>query len=141
VIILDTNIVSEFMTSQPAHSVLQWLNEQVTGQLYLTTITIAEITYGLGAMPEGKRQIFLSRRFKEFINKGFTGRILPFDINSAELYGEIMSHRKVIGRPMSTFDGQIAAIVKSTGFTLATRNVKDFQDSDIELINPFEPAP
>lgn len=129
------------MTSQPTHSVLQCLNEQVAGQLYLTTINIAEIAYGLGAMPEGKRQKFLSGRFKEFVNRGFTGRILPFDINSAELYGDIMSRRKAFGRPMSTFDGQIAAIAKSTGFTLATRNVKDFRDSDIELINPFEPAP
>ena len=137
-IILDTNIVSEFMTSQPENSVLQWLNNQPPSQLYLTTITIAEITYGLGAMPEGKRQQFLSERFEEFVNMGFTGRILPFDIHSAKLYGDIMSHRKAIGRPMSTLDGQIASIAKSTGFTLATRNIKDFQDSDIKIINPFE---
>ncbi len=136
-IILDTNVVSEFMTSQPDNSVLQWLNEQTPSQLYLTAITIAEIAYGLGAMPEGKRQQFLSERFEEFVKLGFTGRILPFDAPAARFYGDIMSHRKAIGRPMSTFDGQIASIAKSTGFSLATRNVKDFKECNIEVINPF----
>ena len=136
-IIIDTNIVSEFMTSQPDDSVLQWMNNQLANQLYLTTITIAEITYGLGIMPDGKRQKFLSESFAVFLKKGFTSRILSFDLSSAKLYGEIMSRRKIIGRPMSSFDGQIASIAKSTGFSIATRNVKDFKSVNIELINPF----
>lgn len=136
-IILDTNVVSAFMTSQPDKSVLQWMNKQAPNQLYLTTITLAEIAYGLGTMPAGKRRQFLSGRFESFIDMGFTGRILDFDAASAKVYGDIMSHRKSIGRPMSIFDGQIASIAKIHGFSLATRNVKDFKDSDIVLINPF----
>ena len=126
------------MTSQPDYSVLQWMNKQVPGQLYLTAITLAEVAYGLGSMPAGKRQQFLSERFDSFIDMGFTGRILVFEAASAKIYGDIMSHRKSIGRPMSIFDGQIASIAKTHGFSLATRNIKDFKDSNIELINPFK---
>ena len=136
-IILDTNVVSEFMTSQPDNSVLQWMNKQVPGQLYLTTITLAEIAYNLDTRPPGKRRQFLSERFESFVDMGFTGRILDFDTASARIYGNIMSHCKTIGRPISILDGQIASIAKSNHFFLATRNVKDFKDSDINLINPF----
>ena len=107
-IILDTNIISEFMVSQPADSVLQWMNKQQVNSLYLTSITIAEISYGLGTMPTGKRQQFLINGFESFIKNGFSDRILSFDFSSGKLYGEIMSYRKTIGRPMSVFDGQIA---------------------------------
>jgi len=137
-IILDTNIVSEFMISQPADSVLQWMNQQQPDSLYLTSITIAEISYGLGAMPTGKRQKLLTDGFEAFIKNGFSDRVLSFDFSSAKLYGDIMSHKKAIGRPMSVFDGQIAAIAKLTGFSIATRNVKDFKECDIDIINPFD---
>lgn len=125
------------MSPSPENSVIQWLNNQRTSELFLTTITIAEVIYGLDVMPEGKRKVFLAERFNAFVQKSFTGRILPFDESSAHLYGKIMSHRKAIGKPMSTFDGQIAAIAKSTSFTIATRNVKDFVECKINIINPF----
>ena len=137
-IILDTNVVSEFMTSPPASQVLYWLNAQDVASLYLSTITIAEIGYGLRAMPDGKRCQLLSERFEQFIDEAFTQRILSFDENAARVYGEIMCHRKEIGCPMSSLDGQIAAIARSRGFYVATRNIKDFVHCQIELINPFE---
>ena len=136
-IILDTNVVSEFMTSPPASQVLDWLNAQDVSSLYLTTIAIAEIGYGLRAMPEGKRSRLLSERFEQFIEAAFSQRILPFDENAARIYGEVMCQRKEMGRPMSNLDGQIAAIARSRGFTVATRNIKDFKHCQIELINPF----
>jgi len=136
-IILDTNIVSEFMTSPPASQVLNWLNAQDVTSLYLSTITIAEIGYGLRAMPEGKRRQLLSERFERFAHEAFTQRILSFDEGAARTYGEIMCHRKEMGCPMSNLDGQIAAVARSRGFCVATRNIKDFEHCQIELVNPF----
>lgn len=137
-IILDTNVVSEFMASQPMPEVLEWLNQQRISQVYLSTVTLAEINYGLKAMPSGKRQALLTERFDNFITKGFTGRLLPFDAACAKHYGDIMSQRNALGKPMSAFDGQIAAIAKSKDFTLATRNIKDFLSCGITLVNPFD---
>ena len=137
-IILDTNVISEFMTSKPEESVRNWLNKQVSLSLYVSTITIAEIGYGLRAMPQGKRQRLLNDRFEQFIDLVFDTRILSFEEKAAKKYGEVMGHRKEIGRPMSVCDGQIAAIAKTTGFCVATRNIKDFEECQIKLINPFE---
>ncbi len=137
-IILDTNVVSEFMTSPPSGSVLSWLNDQDVASLYLTSITIAEITYGLSVLPMGKRRILLDERFKLFVASAFEQRILTFDESAAYIYGDILAHRRKSGRPMSCFDGQIAAIARSKGFAIATRNIKDFQDCQLQLINPFE---
>ena len=136
-IILDTNVVSEFMTSPPDGAVLNWLNAQETTSLYLSTITIAEIGFGLNAMPPGKRRRLLQERFEQFVATAFDQRILSFDQDAARIYGEILGHRREIGRPMSNFDGQIAAIARSRDFGLATRNVKDFEECQILLVNPF----
>ena len=136
-IVLDTNIVSEFMTSPPAEPVTAWLNTQEATQLYFTTISIAEIGFGLRVMPAGRRRQLLTDRFERFLAAAFESRVLSFDEDAAHAYGEIRGHRKEQGRPMSNFDGQIAAIAKTQGFAVATRNTKDFEDCGLELINPF----
>jgi len=136
-IVLDTNVVSEFMTSPPSEAVFNWLNAQDAAELYLTTITTAEIVFGLSAMPEGGRRRLLSDRFEQFLSSAFESRILFFDVEAARAYGEIRAHRRRLGRPMSNFDGQIAAIARTTGCAVATRNVKDFEDCGLELFNPF----
>ena len=136
-IVLDTNVVSEFMTSPPTDSVLAWLNAQDTASLYLTTITIAEINFGLEVMPQGRRRQLLTERFEQFVKTAFLSRILPFDEAAAHVYGKIRAYRRSQGRPMSNFDGQIAAIAKIQGYAVATRNIKDFENCGIELINPF----
>ena len=136
-IILDTNVLSEFMTSPPSGVVLEWLNSQDAASLYVTPISIAEVCYGLQAMPEGKRRRLLEDRFEQFIISAFASRILNFDESAARLYGELRAYRRKIGRPLSNFDGQIAAIARSHGFSLATRNVTDFEHCLVELINPF----
>jgi hypothetical protein len=137
VIILDTNVVSEFMTSPPASSVLSWLNAQETSALFLTTITIAEIGFGLRTMPNGKRRDMLTERFEQFVTTAFEQRILPFDEDAARVYGDVLAHRREIGRPISSLDGQIAAIARSRGFSVATRNIRDFEECQVDLINPF----
>ncbi|MCY4426198.1 MAG: type II toxin-antitoxin system VapC family toxin [Halieaceae bacterium] len=136
-IILDTNVLSEFMTSPPSSAVADWLNAQDSMSLYITSISIAEIYYGLQVMPEGKRQRLLEDRFEQFIATAFASRLLNFDESAARIYGEIKAYRKKIGRPLSDFDGQIAAIARTYGFSLATRNLTDFEHCLIELINPF----
>ena len=139
-IILDTNIVSEFMTSPPATPVLNWLNAQDTTSLYLSTITFAEIGFGLSVMSPGKRRRLLQERFEQFVATAFDQRILSFDQDAARIYGEILAHRREIGRPMSNFDGQIAAIARSRGFGVATRNVRDFEGCGIVVVDPLSGA-
>jgi predicted nucleic acid-binding protein len=125
------------MTSPPAGPVLNWLNAQDTTSLYISSITIAEIGFGLYVMPAGNRRRLLHERFEQFVATAFDQRILSFDEDAARIYGEILGHRREIGRPMSNLDGQIAAIARSRGFGVATRNVKDFEECQILLVNPF----
>jgi predicted nucleic acid-binding protein len=139
-IVLDTNVVSETMRVSPSTVVLDWLNSRATSSLFLTSVTIAEIEYGLKSLPEGRRRRSLTERFGRFITQAFEERIMNFDQHAARVYGDIMAHRKRIGRPMSVQDGQIAAMARLKGFSLATRNTRDFLDCEIELINPFKPG-
>ncbi len=138
-ILVDTNIVSEVMRVAPSGAVLAWLNDQDSNSLHIATITIGEIEYGLGLriLPAGKRRVQLKDRFEQFIARAFARRILAFDESAARAYGDVMGLRKEIGRPMSVPDGQIAAIARSNGFAIATRNVGDFEECGIDLIDPF----
>ena len=136
-IILDTNVVSEMMKTAPSRTVLDWLNAQDAASLYVTTITLAEIGYGLRLLPDGQRRRLLAERFDRFIARAFDRRILRFDEAAARVYGDIMGHRKELGRPIGVTDGQIAAIARSNAFGIATRNIKDFDDSQIALIDLF----
>ena len=136
-ILLDTNVVSEFMASPPAEQVQGWLNAQTALSLHFSTVSIAEITFGLNVMPEGARRRLLTDRFEQFLAAAFEARILPFDERAARAYGEIRASRRTQGRPMSAFDAQIAAIARSRNLAVATRNVKDFENCGLELIDPF----
>ncbi|MCG8357590.1 MAG: type II toxin-antitoxin system VapC family toxin [Kiloniellales bacterium] len=136
-ILLDTNVVSEVMKSAPAKTVTDWLNSQDAADLYLSVVTVAEITYGLRALPDGKRQQSLEATFEGLIADAFEGRVLAFDETAARLYGQLMSDRKRQGCPMSIADGIIAAIARAKAFALATRNVRDFDGCGLEVIDPF----
>lgn len=136
-ILLDTNVVSELMDRRPAETVLSWLDDQETGLLFVSVITLAEISYGLNALPAGRRRKSLEASFDQFVATGFSHRILAFDQEAAWAYGEIMAHRRRRGRPMSALDGQIAAIAKTNHLTLATRNVTDFEECGLQIVNPF----
>lgn len=137
-IVLDTNIISEMMRSLPAIQVSNWLDEQDAVELYITTVTISEISYGLNVLPDGNRRKLLESAFNKVIQTAFKHRILPFDEPAAHLYGKLMGNRKILGRPMSVSDGQIAAITRTQEATLATRNIRDFMDCGLDLINPFQ---
>jgi predicted nucleic acid-binding protein len=137
-IILDTNIISELMKHTPSPKVVKWIDQQDSIELYITTITVAEISYGINALPRGNRRQLLEHAFNKLIDIAFKHRILFFDENSAHQYGKLMGHRKRLGKPLSILDGQIAAIACAQSKTLATRNTRDFIECGLELANPFE---
>jgi predicted nucleic acid-binding protein len=137
-ILVDTNVISEVMRPNPSGNVISWLNSHNITVLFISSITIAEICYGLRILAEGQRRQSLQSRFEQFISQGFAKNILNFNEPAARTYAEIMGMRKEKGRPMSLPDGQIAAIAQTNYLSLATRNITDFEDRGIELINPFE---
>ena len=137
-ILLDTNVVSEVMRPNPAVAVVRWLDQNETSNLYLSTVTIAEIAFGLRVLQAGSRRRELSHRFDDFVARGFEQRLLTFDLAAAREYAEIMGYRRELGRPLSVLDGQIAAIARRHRFSVATRNVRDFEHCGLEVLNPFE---
>lgn len=137
-IILDTNIISEMMRTAPSEQVITWIDQQHITELFITTITIAEISYGLNISPKGKHRYLLENIFNKTILDTFQHRILPFSESAAHIYGKIMGLRKELERPLSIPDGQIAAIARTHNATVATRNIRDFADCELDLINPFD---
>ena len=138
-IVLDTNVVSELMNPTGATAVKQWAKRQLRDRVFTTTITQAEILYGIGILPEGNRKQRLESSAHIVFQEEFVHRILPFDSKSAEQFAVISAQRRSQGRPISQFDAQIAAICRAHRATLATRNVDDFIDCSIAIINPWEP--
>jgi toxin FitB len=136
-ILVDTNVVAEMMRASPKPAVVAWLNDQEAKALFLSAITIAEIAFGLRILPQGRRRLLLEQGFERVLAEAFAGRILAFDEAAAHRYGELMGRRKEIGRPLKTLDGQIASIARANGFAVATRNVRDFIECGVEVLNPF----
>jgi predicted nucleic acid-binding protein len=137
-IVLDTNVISEVMREAPDEGVSRWLGQQKALHLAVSTITIAEIQRGLKRLPSGKRRKRLETSFEGFISQGFEGRILALDVAAASNYGDVCAMREKKGLAADPVDLMIAAIAKSAGASLATRNVRDFEHCGIKLINPWE---
>jgi predicted nucleic acid-binding protein len=136
-IVLDTNILSELMRPMPEAAVEQWLADQPEASVFISAITEAELRYGAKIMPPGKRQAALAAEIESMIGEDFGGRILPFDSPAAVAFADIAAQRRQAGRPISQADAQIAAIARSRGAALATRNVPDFEGCGVEVINPW----
>jgi hypothetical protein len=137
-ILLDTNVLSEFMRPHPSASVVSWLDEQSAGEVYINAISRAEIELGLLLMPMGKRQKALSQAAQAMFDEDFIGKCLPFDENAAHHYARIVSARTYAGRPISVEDAQIAAIALAHQMQLATRNTRDFEGIEgLEVVNPW----
>ena len=137
-IIVDTNIISEVMKPVPTPRVIKWLNAQNSELLYVTTISIAEIRFGLHVLPSGKRRTKLTNLFEEYVNEVFGPRILAFTKTDTVSFAKVMGKSRKVGHGMSFADGLIAAIAKSNKAGVATRNAKDFMHCGIEIINPFD---
>lgn len=138
--VLDTNVLSAVMGSQPIPEVAAWVAAQPEERLFTTTVCQAEILAGVGIMPEGRRRRGLEAAAKAIFANVFDGRILPFDEESAEFYAEIFAARKHAGKPTATADLMIAAIARARGADMVTRNTADFEDCGLTLLNPWEAA-
>ena len=136
-IILDTNVISEFFRPVPEAKVLRWVEARGADELFTTAISEAEIFRGIEFMPAGKRRADLFSATEAYFRSDLAGKILSFDSAAARSYAEIAAIRKRKGLPASAFDVQIAAIVRTLGATLATRNTADFAMTGISLINPW----
>lgn len=137
-IILDTNVISEMMEESPAAQVRNWLDAQPLSNLFTTSITQAEILYGIEILPHGRRRTALARIAAAMFSEKFGARILSFGADASQLFAEIAALRRRAGRPIGQFDCQIAAIVRLHDATLATRDTRDFRDCGLALINPWD---
>lgn len=136
-IVLDTNVLSEAMKPIPSAQVMHWLASQSELTLFTTTVTQAEILYGVELLTKGKRHAALQSAVDLMFVQDFSGRILPFDSEAARLFPRIVAARRASGRPIAQFDAQIAAIARSRAASLATRNTSDFEDCGLTLLNPW----
>jgi predicted nucleic acid-binding protein len=137
-IVLDTNVVSEFMKVTPDAKVVRWTGTRSATDHYTTSITQAEILYGIQLLPAGKRRSLLQQVAEAMFTEDFAGRVLGFGTEAATAYAQIAGERKRIGRPISHFDAQIAAIAQVSGASIATRNVGDFVELGLTILNPWK---
>ena len=136
-LVIDTNVASELMRPEPTAAVAAWIGERDAQNMYLTAVSEAELLYGVAIMPTGKRRSTLEAAMTSWLDLGFRERILPFDSAAARAYAEIAAERRHAGRPIGEADCQIAAISRSRGATLVTRNVRDFERTGLNVIDPW----
>jgi predicted nucleic acid-binding protein len=135
-ILLDTNVVSEAMKPEPAPAVRGWLDEQAAETLYLSSVTIAELMFGIGALPEGKRKDRLTVALDGVLEL-FADRILPFDTKAARRYADLAVMARSAGKGFPTPDGYIAAIAASHDFAVASRDASAFAAAGLTVIDPW----
>ena len=136
-IILDTNVLSELMRPKPSARVTAWITEQRATELFTTSITEAEIFYGIELLSRGTRREALLAAAEAMFAEDIGGRVLAFESEAARVFSKIATHRRRSGKPISHADAQIAAIAQLRAAKLATRNVADFRDCGIDVIDPW----
>jgi hypothetical protein len=139
VIALDTNVISELARREPDPGVLAWLDSLEVSDVVTTSITAAELRYGVARLPDGRRRRELAMVIRGILTEDFGGRVLPFDERASARYADIVAGRERAGKPIGIADAQIAAICQDLGAILATRNIPDFEETGIELIDPWKP--
>jgi predicted nucleic acid-binding protein len=136
-IVLDTNVVSEAMKPEPYPSVRAWLNDQAAETLYLSSVTLAELLFGIAALPTDKRKDMLAQAL-EGLMELFRDRVLPFDADAARCYAMLAVTAQANGRGFSTPDGYIAAMTASKGFIVASRDTTPYESVGVSVINPWD---
>jgi predicted nucleic acid-binding protein len=137
-ILLDTNVISEYLRERPDAVVSAWLDSHHEEDLWTTSIVLAELLSGVEMMPPGRKQKALREAVEDMIAEDFRGQVLTFNLPAARQYAQILAARRRIGRPIREMDAQIAAIARVHGATLATRDVSDFAVCDIAVVNPWD---
>lgn len=135
-ILLDTNVVSAAMTREPHPRVREWLDAQSAETMFLSSITIAELLFGVGAMPDGKRKIALAAALDDVLHVS-AARILPFDIPATRRYAELAVKARAAGKGLPTPDGYIAAIAATHGLAVASRDTSAFDAAGLTVIDPW----
>lgn len=138
-ILLDTNVISEAMKPEPDPAVRNWLDEQAAETLYLSSVTIAELMFGIGTLPKGRRRDKLTAALDGMLTL-FADRILPFDTNAARRYADLAVKARAAGRGFPTPDGYIAAIAASNDFAVASRDSSAFTAAGLTVIDPWTAA-
>lgn len=136
-ILLDTNVLSELIRPEPDEGVTRWVDSLDAAATATTAITAAELLYGVARLPAGRRKERLGEAIRGLLEEDLDGRVEPFDATAAGHYAALVNDRETSGRPISVADGQIAAICRKLGATLATRNTSDFEDTGVELLDPW----
>ena len=136
-ILLDTNLISEPWKPVPDQAVIAWLDDQAIETLFLSAITIAELRFGIAAMPSGKRQTILRDRLEDEVLPHFSERILSFDLAASQSYSELMARARIAGKAIGTADGYIAATAAANGLAIATRDTRPFEAAGLKVINPW----
>ncbi|MDH6268154.1 putative nucleic acid-binding protein [Rhizobium sp. SG_E_25_P2] len=136
-ILLDTNLISEPWKPVPDQAVIAWLDDQAIETLFLSAITIAELRFGVAAMPLGKRQTVLRDRLEGEVLAHFSERILSFDLAASQSYSELMARARISGKAIGTADGYIAATAAANGLAIATRDTRPFEAAGLKVINPW----
>jgi predicted nucleic acid-binding protein len=136
--VLDTNVLSEEMKSAPEPAVHALFARQNPLDLFTTSVTEAEILYGVAIKPDGRRKQAITTAAQRVLGL-FAGRVLPFDSAAARDFAQIVADRRQAGRPIEDFDAQIAAITRSRGMILATRDVQDFAGTGVSVVDPWSP--
>ena len=136
-IVVDTDVVSELMRGDPNAQILAWLDSRPTRGPFVTAVIEAEVRTGVAILPEDAHRRSLAEAAERTFGGLFAGRVLPFDSDAARACAEIVATRRSAGRPVSQADGQITATARARGMAVATRNVRDFEDIDIEVVDPW----
>ena len=136
-IALDTNVLSEFTNEVPNPRVVAWINRQPIRTLYIPSVVMGELLYGVAILPQGKRRDTLSRTVEDWLQQ-FEGRILPLDGKVARCYAVLAAKARSAGQTLGQNDAYIAATAQAKGFAIATRDVEPFVTAGLEVINPWE---
>ena len=139
-VLLDTNVMSELMREAPDPAVAVWAAGHPLEELFFSAVGEAELRYGAAILPTGRRRETLVSDIESMLVEAFENRVLPFGSDAARAYADIAAMRRSAGRPVGMADGQIAAIARSRHMALATRNVRDFEDVDVEVVDPWTAA-
>lgn len=137
-ILLDINVISEVMKAKPDAAVLTWLDAQSVDTLFISSITLAELKFGIGSLPDGRRKDGLNQALQGVLLL-LEGRVLAFDTDAAQHYAELAVSARSAGKGFPSPDGYIAAIASERGFTVATRDVAPFEAARLNVINPWLP--
>jgi toxin FitB len=137
-ILLDTNVISEPLKASGDPKIAVWINAQNIETLYLSTIGLAELRFGIAVLPEGKRKDVLHSSLERRVLPLFEGRILSFDTAASQAYATLRSRARAAGQSIAPADGYIAAIALTNGLSVATRDTKPFIAAGLTVINPFD---